>query len=76
MRKKYESGGYGYGHGKQALYEAILERFYEARSKFDEFMAHPEELEAQLQKGAVKARSVAQEVLQRVRKNLGYTTTI
>ena len=39
-------------------------------------MAHPEELEAQLQKGAVKARSVAQEVLQRVRKNLGYTTTI
>jgi tryptophanyl-tRNA synthetase len=76
MRKKYESGGYGYGHGKQALYEAILERFYEARSKFDEFMAHPEVLEAQLQKGAVKARSVAQEVLQRVRKNLGYTTTI
>jgi len=74
MRKKYESGGYGYGHGKQALYEAILERFYEARSKFDEFMAHPEVLEAQLQKGAVKARSVAQEVLQRVRKNLGYTT--
>jgi tryptophanyl-tRNA synthetase len=76
MRKNYESGGYGYGHAKQALYEAILERFSEARSKFDEFMAHPEVLEAQLQKGAVKARSVAQEVLQRVRKNLGYTTTI
>jgi tryptophanyl-tRNA synthetase len=76
MRKNYESGGYGYGHAKQALYETILERFSEARSKFDEFMAHPEALEAQLQKGAVKARSVAQEVLQRVRKNLGYTTTV
>ena len=46
------------------------------KSKFNEFMAHPEALEAQLQKGAVKARSVAQEVLQRVRKNLGYTTTV
>ena len=38
-------------------------------------MANPEALEAQLQKGAHKVRGVAQEVLQRVRKNLGYTTT-
>ena len=75
MRKKYRSGGFGYGHAKQALYEAILERFSDARTKFDDFMANPEALEAQLQKGAVKARGVAQEVLNRVRKNLGYTTT-
>lgn len=75
MRKKYESGGFGYGHAKQALYEAILERFSDARTTFDDFMANPQALEAQLQKGAVKARGVAQEVLQRVRKNLGYTTT-
>jgi len=75
MRKKYRSGGYGYGHAKQALYEAILERFSDARTKFDDFMANPEALEAQLQKGAVKARVVAQEVLNRVRKNLGYITT-
>ncbi len=76
MRKKYRSGGFGYGHAKQALYEAILERFSGARTKFDDFMANPEALEAQLQKGAVKARGVAQEVLNRVRKNLGYTTTV
>ena len=74
MRKKYQSGGFGYGHAKQALYEAILERFSDARTKFDDFMANPDALEAQLQKGAVKARWVAQEVLTRVRKNLGYTT--
>ena len=75
MRKKYQSGGFGYGHAKQALYEAILERFSDARTTFDYFMSNPEVLEAQLQKGAVKARGVAQQVLQRVRKNLGYTTT-
>ena len=74
MRKNYKSGDFGYGHAKQALYEVILERFSDARTKFDDFMANPEVLEAQLQKGAVKARGVAQEVLQRVRKNLGYTT--
>ena len=50
-------------------------RSEEFKKKFDDFMANPEALEAQLQKGAVKARGVAQEVLQRVRKNLGYTTT-
>ncbi|MBL19599.1 MAG: tryptophan--tRNA ligase [Flavobacteriaceae bacterium] len=76
MRKKYQSGGFGYGHAKQTLYEAILERFSDARTKFDDFMANPEVLEAQLQKGAVKARWVAQEVLARVRKNLGYTTRV
>ncbi len=75
MRKKYQSGGFGYGHAKQALYEAILQRFSDARTTFDYFMSNPEVLEAQLQKGAVKARGVAQQVLQRVRKNLGYTTT-
>lgn len=73
MRKNYELGGFGYGHAKQALYEAILERFSYARSKYDHIMANPEVLEHQLQKGAVKARSIAQQVLKRARKNLGYT---
>ena len=73
MRKNYELGGFGYGHAKQALYEAILERFSYARSKYDHIMANPEVLEHQLQKGAVKARRVAQQVLKRARKNLGYT---
>ncbi len=73
MRKNYELGGFGYGHAKQALYEAILERFSYARSKYDHIMANPEVLEHQLQDGAVKARRVAQQVLKRARKNLGYT---
>ena len=73
MRKNYELGGFGYGHAKQALYEAILERFSYARSKYDHIMANPEVLEHQLQEGAVKARRVAQQVLKRARKNLGYT---
>ncbi len=76
LRKNYEAGGFGYGHAKQALFEALLEHFSDARTKFDDLMANPQALEAQLQKGALKAKAVAQEVLQRVRKNLGYTTSI
>ncbi|MGB0444275.1 MAG: tryptophan--tRNA ligase, partial [Flavobacteriaceae bacterium] len=73
MRANYEAGGFGYGHAKQALYEAILERFTEARTQFDTYMQQPEVLEEQLQKGAEKARRVAHEVLQRVRKNIGFS---
>ncbi len=73
MRANYEAGGFGYGHAKQALFEAILERFAEARTQFDAFMQQPDMLEEQLQKGADKARKVALEVLQRVRKNIGFS---
>lgn len=73
MRANYEAGGFGYGHAKQALFEAILDRFTEARTQFDTYMQQPEVLEEQLQKGADKARKVAHEVLQRVRKNIGFS---
>lgn len=74
MRSQYEAGGYGYGHAKQALFEAVLNRFSDARKQFDTYMEQPEQLEHQLLKGAQKARKVAQTVLGRVRKNLGFTT--
>ena len=38
MRQNYLNGGYGYGHAKQALYEVILEKYADARAKFDELM--------------------------------------
>jgi tryptophanyl-tRNA synthetase len=72
MRQNYLGGNYGYGHAKQALFELLLERFGEAREKFDHYMAHPEEMDQALQEGATKARQVADEVLQRVRTKVGY----
>ena len=74
MRTQYEAGGYGYGHAKQDLFEAIMTRFADARAKFDAYMQTPDELEVQLSKGAVKARAVAGPVLQRVRQNMGFST--
>ena len=49
-----------------------MERFAEARTQYDAYMQQPEVLEEKLQKGADKARSVAQEVLQRTRKKIGF----
>jgi tryptophanyl-tRNA synthetase len=73
MRSHYEAGGFGYGHAKQELFDVVLAYFSEARSRFDYFMSNPKEIELELQKGAKKARVVAQNVLKRVRKNLGYS---
>jgi len=72
MRKKYTDGGYGYGHAKQELFELIVEKFAAERSAYNELMANPEKIEEELGKGAEKARLVAQKVLGRLRRELGY----
>lgn len=72
MRNNYLAGNYGYGHAKQALFEAICERFAKQREKFNYYTQNLDELEKELQIGAKKARAVAQPVLKRVRERLGY----
>lgn len=72
MRQKYEAGGYGYGHAKQALYEVITTLFDKQRTKYNHLMNNPQEIEKALQVGASKARQVAKAVLTRVRAKVGY----
>lgn len=71
MCENYLKGGYGYGHAKQALYELILEKYADARLKFNELMEDKATLDAFLETGASKAREVAQSVLKRTRNQLG-----
>lgn len=72
MRQKYATGGYGYGHAKQALFELVVEKYAAQRERYNHLMEHPEEIESALKIGQEKARSVASKVLQRVRSKLGY----
>jgi tryptophanyl-tRNA synthetase len=72
MHKNYEAGGFGYGHAKQALYEVLLEQFETPRKKYDYYMNNLAELDKALEVGAEKARNVANEVINRVRKKVGY----
>lgn len=71
MSAYYLAGNYGYGHAKKALLELILETYREAREEYNYLMQHTDELEAHLLKGAEKAREKAQEVLSRVRAQVG-----
>lgn len=72
LRSRYVAGGMGYGHAKTALFELLLERFKKERESFDFYYQNPEEVQIALAKGAQKARTVAQEVLLRVRSKIGY----
>lgn len=72
MADKFRAGGYGYGHAKKALLEALLDGFRNERDTFDRLMADRSVINAELKSGAVKARAIAHEVLGRVRSKLGY----
>lgn len=72
MKANYEKGGYGYGHAKQALFELITERFAVEREKYNYYMNNLAELDKALLVGAEKAKLVANNVLDRVRRKIGY----
>ena len=70
--EKYAAGNYGYGHAKQELFELICDTYSSERREFNHLMENKEIIDKELEKGAVKARVIAKEVLARVRKNIGY----
>jgi len=72
LKGKYEAGDFGYGHAKQELFELICDKYKTEREKFNYLMENKNILDEELAKGAEKARVIAREVLQRVRKNIGY----
>jgi tryptophanyl-tRNA synthetase len=72
MKANYEGGNYGYGHAKQALFELITNKYADERTRFNELMNNQSLIEEELQKGAVKARKIAEDVLRRVRTKVGY----
>jgi len=72
MRQKYLAGNYGYGHAKQELYELILQKYKKEREAFDFYMSNSSALEEKLVQGEAKARVIARQVLDRVRKKIGF----
>ncbi len=72
MKANYKNGNYGYGHAKQAFFELIIEKFKNERNLYNHYMNNLNEIDVALKIGAKKANIVAHEVLQRVRKKVGY----
>ena len=68
---KLRAGGLGYGDLKKALFENYWNYFADARKKRAELAANLDYANKVLSDGAAKARSLAQKVLKRARKNCG-----
>jgi len=71
MRKNYLAGGYGYGHAKKELLNAILEYFAPYREKREELANNMDYVKQVLADGAKKARTIAIEKIKTIKKELG-----
>ncbi len=71
LKSKYKNGGFGYGHAKKELLELIVKRFEKPRKKFNELMDCPENINRELKRGSEIANETANNVLKKVRQNLG-----
>ncbi|MCB5197442.1 tryptophan--tRNA ligase [Deefgea salmonis] len=63
--------GLGWGDAKKHTIELIESHIGPMRDKYQALMAHPEQIEALLQIGAMKARAVAAPLLKQVREAVG-----
>lgn len=63
--------GIAWGQAKKELFELINGQLQEPRARYEELMAKPDVIEAELQKGAEKARERCQTLMSNVRKAVG-----
>ena len=74
MADALRTGGYGWGHAKEALYTALEKEIGPKREKYLTLRDNEEVLDDILATGAVKARVIAHRTLQRVRHAIGIGT--
>lgn len=70
MRREFEAG-IAWGEAKKRLCALIDAEIAEARERYEQLLANPAQVEAELQKGAQKARAIAQPFMARVRAAVG-----
>ncbi len=72
MRERYLAGGYGYGHAKLALVEALERMAAGPRDRYAALLADAERLEGILARGAERVRPTARAVVARARAAVGF----
>ncbi len=71
MADKFRKGGFGYGDAKKALFALLMDHFKEQRKRREEIVNDPGYVAEIRKKGAEKARSIGNEILEKVRKAVG-----
>ena len=71
LAAKYRAGNFGYGHAKQALFEAYMDYFAPMRRRREELEKEPGYIDEVLRKGAEKANAVAAQTMDEVYRAVG-----
>jgi tryptophanyl-tRNA synthetase len=71
MARKLRAGGYGWGHAKQQLFEALDAHLAPLRVRYLELRADKDALDRVLAEGADRARAIAERTIARVRTAVG-----
>lgn len=71
LEAKLKAGGYGWGHAKQDLYEALEAELGPKRERYAALRADEAELERILRAGAERVRPIARRTIERVRAAIG-----
>jgi len=73
MEADFRAGGTGYGDFKKRLFETVWAYFEPMRKRRAEIEADPGYIDEVLDKGAIRANELANQVMERVRKAVGLT---
>ncbi|MGV6852994.1 MAG: tryptophan--tRNA ligase [bacterium] len=68
---KLYAEGIAWGAAKQMVFERINDELKGPRARYEELMSHPQEIENELLKGALKARDYATPFMHKLRKAVG-----
>ena len=71
MREQFLKGGTGYGDFKKQLFERLWEYFAPMRKRREELLADKLYIDNILEKGAIRANEIAEQVMKRVREAVG-----
>lgn len=73
MAEKFRKGGYGYGEAKKELFNIVMDYFGQYRENREKIITDISYVDEVRKKGAEKARNIASELLDKVRKAVGVT---
>lgn len=71
LKVRYRNGGMGWGEAKEVLFEKVNQQLSPFRDRYDELMSDKAQLDIILKEGGQKARQIASERMDIVRKTIG-----
>ena len=71
LAQRYRAGGMGWGDAKKTLFEKMNEALTPIRNRYEELMKNPSVIDRALNEGAQRAREIASEKMEKVRRVVG-----